>query len=84
MLIPSLQVVASHHAFLYAHTVHLVEGLSLFVARSTALPKTDDWYKPVAKLLDSHHHQKQWSEIVADKNMMFGEAEHTMYRLGDI
>lgn len=74
------QVVANHDALLYAQTVPLISGMAgLYVYRSTALPKCDSWYKPVNKFLDTRPSKMLWSEVVEDENMMFGEAEQSLY-----
>ena len=82
MLIHTLQVVVTNPGWLHATTVQLVEGIGLSVYRSAALPANDSWLRPVRQLLDTHRHELLWRNTVEDPDMMFGEAEHTMYKLG--
>lgn len=75
------QVVAMHHSYLYAALMPLWGGIGLSVYRSPVLCETEDAYKPVRDVLKNNQHLKVWSEVVADESMMFGEAEHTVYKM---
>lgn len=82
MLLPTLQVIVAHSSFLYATIVPLVcGGTGLSVYRSSALPESDDWYKPVRKYLDKHQPEFLWTKTVKDDSMMFGEAQHTVWKV---
>lgn len=76
-----LQAVATHHTFLYAHTVNLLNTIGFCVYRSVALPKTDDWYKPVARFLNTNNPVHLFTKVVEDPGMWFGEAEMSMYEM---
>lgn len=77
------QVLAMHPSFLYASTIPLFGGIGLNIYRSTALPTSDPWYLPVKEYLAGHRYELLRSVTVPDDSMMFGEAEHSIYKIKD-
>ncbi len=68
-------VVVNHLPWL---SIHMGNGL-LCVYRSTALLDTDPLYLPVKQFLDSTVYTVLEHTVVEDKDMMFREAEMTIY-----
>lgn len=66
-----------HHSWLYVSTTTV--GLSVY--RSTALPHTDEWFDPIRHLLNNEVLSR---EVLDDENMMFGQGERTIYKLGEL
>lgn len=79
--VASVSLLAQHHSLLYAAWL---SATKLFVYRSPVVKDTDDIYLPVKSVLDSFKHRVDQTLTVIDPEMMFGEAQQTVYRIGEL
>lgn len=71
-------------SWLYARTHRFLGLTGLIVYRSVAVRPSDPIYRPVRQMLDNEPNRLLQQTSVQDKEMMFGQAELSMYALGAI
>ncbi len=74
-------MLVSHRHWMYAA---LIDSRDLIVAKSALVKETDPLFIPVRDVLETNQHTVVCEDVFEDSDWMFGKAEITVYKLGEV